>query len=636
MQTPWFFERLGIEPTEDSGTIKKAYAVELKKIDQETQAKEFEKLREAYDLARNWINSSKQRNDEQDSYFLFDEEKNEAPPYQDEGFAWYNSKPNTPSLKVAKIGHAERSNQQSDEENQTLENKKSSELPPSYTGNTAYSTDTNKEEKLSPKKLFEEFIRCACESPVDARSRLNEALNKDVLISLDARMQFELQVAQWLYQNQYPSHQLFEAAVEVFRWHEQLPLHDHLKVIAWLQAIVEQWQQWQQQTPEWQRCVLVALTKSKFMISLREKQALAAACARYPLLMRLRVSEERWQKINASTISETQPKDHLLPRILTIVAMWFVASMFVIGVMSVLDEHLNFEWKIAEKQQLVSSPPTAAEKQSAEKVIENYQTKNSLEPKPPAISALEANRQKQQQTIEHYQQKQEERNSEQKPTVKPVSNAPAEKKTTKNSVPLPPVVVAKSFNMSPELCHVRAVLVGRWADLYANDINHQSFKNEVQKCLDKGWWPKGKPAAEKYLKRLAASWASPDYPNNKLLEGLELEARHRAEDLGNDLVMMCDKDRRVNPFIFPEGADCVSLAATYEPKKINVTPASPELCQLREKATNWHFDQGNEWNNYLAFKQEMTDCFMNGWWDRPNFKRDLKRLKGAWRNIAQR
>lgn len=49
-----------------------------------------------------------------------------------------------------------------------------------------------------------------------------------------------------------------------------------------------------------------------------------------------------------------------------------------------------------------------------------------------------------------------------------------------------------------------------------------------------------------------ASWASQNYLNNTLLEGLELEARHRAEAPENDLVMLCDKDRRVNPFIFPE------------------------------------------------------------------------------------
>jgi len=52
--SPDAFARLGIESTADEKTIRKAYARELKLIDQETQIQEFQSLREAYELAISW------------------------------------------------------------------------------------------------------------------------------------------------------------------------------------------------------------------------------------------------------------------------------------------------------------------------------------------------------------------------------------------------------------------------------------------------------------------------------------------------------------------------------------------------------------------------------------------------------
>ncbi len=613
MRTPWFFERLGIEPTEDSKTIKKAYAVELKKIDQETQAKEFEKLREAYELARSWRSKS-----EPESDFAFEGSQVE-PEYCDEQEVPYAFESTVP-LNVAHVDHAERLNQtlnEDDSDEQTASERSTAQI--SYASTEHHHRQEN---KLTVGTLFIEFVSQIAASPNSAETLLAKALNSESLIPLDARMEFEHRLAEWLHNNPFPHFPLFEAAVDIFRWHEQVPLHQNFQVVAWLRLVVEQWQQWDLQTAEWQMCVLLALTKSNAMISLKEKQALATACARYPLLMRLRVSEERWDEVSSPAISIAEPKSRRRSKILIIIAMWLFASAFIVGVMSVLDDHFNYDWKRPEKTQPPALQLSEAQKKNVKQAVENIRLKHKQE-------------------SEDLLRKQNEMITVNQPK-KPAVQAPVEKEKTepvsssKKNTKQPPTLTVTSFNMSPELCQVRSVLVGRWADLYANDINHQSFKNEVEKCLDKGWWPKGKTAADKYLKRLAASWASPDYPNNKLLEGLELEARHRGEDPDNDLVMMCDRDRRVNPFIFPEGADCVSLAATYQPPKINANKASPEFCQLREKATNWHFDQGNEWNNYLVFKQEITECFQKGWWDRQNFKRDVKRLKSAWRESVAR
>ena len=48
------FERLRIAPTRDARTIKRAYAVALKAIDQASEREAFERLRQAYEQALAW------------------------------------------------------------------------------------------------------------------------------------------------------------------------------------------------------------------------------------------------------------------------------------------------------------------------------------------------------------------------------------------------------------------------------------------------------------------------------------------------------------------------------------------------------------------------------------------------------
>lgn len=58
MPTPWFFDRLGIAPTRDPKQIKRAYALALKAIDQQTEREAFETLRKAYEAALAWLRAS--------------------------------------------------------------------------------------------------------------------------------------------------------------------------------------------------------------------------------------------------------------------------------------------------------------------------------------------------------------------------------------------------------------------------------------------------------------------------------------------------------------------------------------------------------------------------------------------------
>jgi|GEM_PF-537341 len=53
-EVPGFLLELGLRPDADERAVRRAYAVELKKIDQETQAERFQRLREAYEAALYW------------------------------------------------------------------------------------------------------------------------------------------------------------------------------------------------------------------------------------------------------------------------------------------------------------------------------------------------------------------------------------------------------------------------------------------------------------------------------------------------------------------------------------------------------------------------------------------------------
>jgi len=63
MSAPWFFDRLGIAPVRDAKQIKRAYALALKAIDQQTEREAFETLRKAYEAALAWAREPGYEND---------------------------------------------------------------------------------------------------------------------------------------------------------------------------------------------------------------------------------------------------------------------------------------------------------------------------------------------------------------------------------------------------------------------------------------------------------------------------------------------------------------------------------------------------------------------------------------------
>ncbi|SFQ33675.1 TonB C terminal [Variovorax sp. OK605] len=59
-EVPGFLLELGLRPDADERAVRRAYAVELKKIDQETQAQQFQRLREAYEAALYWARHARE------------------------------------------------------------------------------------------------------------------------------------------------------------------------------------------------------------------------------------------------------------------------------------------------------------------------------------------------------------------------------------------------------------------------------------------------------------------------------------------------------------------------------------------------------------------------------------------------
>lgn len=54
MSTPWFFDLLGLPAHADERAVRRAYAIQLKRIDQATDPDGFARLRAAYEAARQW------------------------------------------------------------------------------------------------------------------------------------------------------------------------------------------------------------------------------------------------------------------------------------------------------------------------------------------------------------------------------------------------------------------------------------------------------------------------------------------------------------------------------------------------------------------------------------------------------
>ncbi len=183
-----FLIRLGLRPDADARDIRRAYARELKKIDQAADPAGFQELREAYEIALQW-----------QAHKQFEEQQVAAQADQPPGFA-----PEPPSGPAS---------------------------APDAAGDPAPAASAPQPEADDPYFLADQaFQKFAASMAMlvernDARRQslwkavLQRSLDDDRLLNLTARTIFEARIAHLLASGWQPGHDtLFVAATEVFDW----------------------------------------------------------------------------------------------------------------------------------------------------------------------------------------------------------------------------------------------------------------------------------------------------------------------------------------------------------------------------------------------------------------------------------
>lgn len=195
---------LGLRPDADARSVRRAYAQQLKQLDQATQAKEFQALREAYELALHVINR-READAARAAQAVAEPEMAEAAVTAAEAAP----EPMAPA-PVAPAGPAP-------------EPATASFLPPD-----------SDELARAVFQAFSERAAAGFKEEADANAALQDALADDRLLNLEARTLFELRVAHLIMNGWKPGHEfLFGPACEVFSWEKD---RAHLRVFGQLGA----------------------------------------------------------------------------------------------------------------------------------------------------------------------------------------------------------------------------------------------------------------------------------------------------------------------------------------------------------------------------------------------------------------
>lgn len=195
---PYFLQRLGLDTTADERAIRRAYARELKKIDQENDPEGFQSLRSAYDAALLWdkqtsrpVATSSTRADHQDAAGV-------SGPETVRSFAPRN-------VAVPKLRR---------------------DLPQDMPAAPAQRDDPSVIAERAYAGFMETFTQ-AMADPLAVpnyepwQAAIEELLESEALVSIAARDIFERKVAHLLTQGWKRGHEaLFVAASNVFRWNE--------------------------------------------------------------------------------------------------------------------------------------------------------------------------------------------------------------------------------------------------------------------------------------------------------------------------------------------------------------------------------------------------------------------------------
>jgi hypothetical protein len=515
MDSLWYFDRLGIAPTEEERAIRRSYAIALKRIDQETQPKEFEQLRRAYELALQWRESNDAFDEEDDGTdckradeVAIDATERGTSPFG--GSAHDSESPAVDTAarplapvavsRVERLESAHSVASAAEQPTSTAAVVVTRGAQPQVTSRnqiSAHETDSSPraDDGTRVHALFDAFVPQLTASPSQAAALLAATMRDDALIPIGARAQFEERLAAWLHDHPHPNHVLFDAAVAQFGWREHLP-EVGWNTQFWLKQTVDEWCHWNSEDLNLRVRVLRAAEAAEKgnirRISrndlLAHGRALALAQARYPQWLRLRLSDAQLEAWNARVARKAT---RLWPR--------FQATLAPLP-----------QWQknvISMGVGLLFSAVFLAVLIVGGRTLAGYGITSGI---------------------------------------------------------LADSVI--SFKSSPEFCSIRARRGGPWADLYNNQETYLSFKQEVQDCLENHWWPGGQQAADDYLHRLRAAWADADDKNNARVAD---DAVADPKDSRHAPIEFCDAD----PEIEQNRAHCVALAGTYTKRNLRRSDA---------------------------------------------------------------
>lgn len=233
------FEHLGIAPTRDVRTIKRAYAVALKAIDQTHEREAFERLRQAYEQALAWAargeeeeEEEEQEDDEEDS-----DEEEDGGHRDDEAPAGTHA-PAGPETPDAPAPFAP----------PPAQSPAPFAPPPAQSPAAPVRPPQRPDETRQALQHWSTQLRDAAPGAVAAL--LEEALTDPRLLHLDSHAQLEARIAGLLHENPAGRAVLFDTAARRFHWTDRnaRPIAS-TQAAQWISRVINQGLQWQAQTP---------------------------------------------------------------------------------------------------------------------------------------------------------------------------------------------------------------------------------------------------------------------------------------------------------------------------------------------------------------------------------------------------
>ena len=226
MSTPYFLQRLGLDPKAGERDIRRAYARELKQIDQEQDAAGFQHLRLCYEQAQNWVryHDESEANDEaDDDVFVLQDEHGAAPPSAPVVDSHAN--PEAAPLSTDEV------NARGDDRGERIadpEVEQESKSSPGLTPSVVRFAEPQISDAQTVLTEFLPWLYAAAQGSSKptletVREALTRCLADPRMVGLDAGDEFERAIAHLLVQGWKPGHEtLFVAALLQFDWEQDI------------------------------------------------------------------------------------------------------------------------------------------------------------------------------------------------------------------------------------------------------------------------------------------------------------------------------------------------------------------------------------------------------------------------------